>query len=99
MATDIQAVLAYTFESWDLGKPCTIRYYLVELAKTCWDEGESFSGKRPFGNGGWQHAIYSALADGGFVTGDKDEDGCWDNIDRAAANEIIQACFVKLQEG
>ena len=45
----------------------TIRSYLVELLVLLWREGEGFSGKRPFGEGGWQHVMCDALAEAGFV--------------------------------
>ena len=39
----------------------TVREYLVALARTVWEEGEGFSGKRPFGNSGWEHEVYNSL--------------------------------------
>lgn len=39
----------------------TLDTYLKELLKAIWLEGEGFSGKRPFGNSGWQWDINSAL--------------------------------------
>jgi hypothetical protein len=96
-AVSISAVLNFEYARWDL-EPCTIRHYLVELAKQCWIKEDCFGGKRPFGNSGWKWDIYCALAEGGFVTGTKDEDDCWDRIDEVAADLIIAACFEKLQE-
>lgn len=45
----------------------TVRGYLVELLATVWREEEGFSGKRPFGNSGWQHELCDALAAVGYV--------------------------------
>ena len=95
-STDINAVLKFEYGRWDLDL-CTIRHYLVELAKQCWIEEECFGGKRPFGNSGWKWDVYGALAEGGFITGTKDEDGNWDDMDRVAGDAIIAACFEKLQ--
>lgn len=39
----------------------TIREYFCDLAYQLWRDGEGFSGKRPFGNSGWQYAIETAL--------------------------------------
>lgn len=45
----------------------TIRGYLVALLAELWEKGEGFSGKRPFGNSGWEHELYRALADDGEI--------------------------------
>jgi len=39
----------------------TIRDYLKALLNQLWMEDEGFSGKRPFGNSGWQHEIYNSF--------------------------------------
>lgn len=44
----------------------TIRDYLKALVATVWIEGEGFSGKRPFGNSGWQSTLYDTLIYYGF---------------------------------
>jgi hypothetical protein len=36
------------------GEPLTVREYMLNLALRVWEEEESFSPKRPFGNSGWQ---------------------------------------------
>ena len=60
----------------------TIGDYITSLALGAWIGEESFSGKRPFGNSGWKHEIYGALAEHGFIPGevDIDEDGHVDII-------------------
>jgi hypothetical protein len=95
---EVDTVLNYTYSAWDLGE-CTIRHYLIELAKQCWIEEESFGGKRPFGNSGWKSDVYYALADGGFITGVKDGHGNWFDVDYSSADLIISECFKKLQLG
>lgn len=93
---EIEDVLNFVYSNWDLGE-CSIRNYLVELAKQCWIEEEGFGGKRPFGNSGWKWHVYFALAEGGFVAGAKDDDGHWEDVDEESAEAIILACFERLQ--
>lgn len=45
----------------------TVKGYLKALLIAVWDEGESFSGKRPFGNSGWDYDILTALVDAGLA--------------------------------
>lgn len=67
----------------------TIRVYLKELLLTLWWEGESFSGKRPFGNSGWEWDLYGALVNAGKIEGSFDEYGCLTDFDRAAGYQLI----------
>lgn len=62
----IQKVLTCTMPENDAGA-ATVRDYLVKLLETVLEEGESFSGKRPFGNSGWEWEMPQALMDGGLV--------------------------------
>lgn len=48
-----QQVLDLPMDDNDAGAK-TIREYLVSLVEMLWVEGEGFSGKRPFGNSGWE---------------------------------------------
>jgi hypothetical protein len=77
----------------------TIREYFFQLLNTLWEEGEGFSGKRPFGNSCWEHEIYQALVVGKHIKGALDEDGYLEDYDRDAANKLvtkmIQAIFQK----
>ena len=67
--------LELRFDS-DVGDDMTVRQYLHALLRTLWDEQESFSGKYPFGNSGWDHDLYGPLAKAGFVDlGPLGEDG------------------------
>lgn len=79
----------------DLGKEVTIKEYLKKLLKQLWLEGEGFSGKRPFGNSGWQYDLYKPLIQNNFVTGKLDEDGYIDTVDEVKADKII----LKIIEG
>lgn len=62
----LDAALDARFDS-DGGAQITVRDYFRELLLTLWDEKEGFSGKRPFGNSGWEYEVHNALAKAGFV--------------------------------
>lgn len=59
----------------------TIRDYLRKLLITLWREQESFSGKRPFGNSGWDYDVYKPLIIAGIVNGTLDEEGYIEKFD------------------
>lgn len=82
----------------DVGKNITVRHYLVELLLTLWVEGEQFSGKRPFGNSGWEYDIYKALVSAGVVCGELDEYGDIVSLDREAACESVASAIRSLGE-
>lgn len=44
----------------------TVRGYLKALLLQLWEQGESFSGKRPFGDSGWHSELTNALMDSGL---------------------------------
>lgn len=67
----------------------TIREYLKALLTTLWDEGEGFSGKRPFGNSGWKYEVYSALVMARLVGGSFDSDGALAQVDDDDADALI----------
>lgn len=67
----------------------TVRGYLKALLRELWREGEGFSGKRPFGNSGWEYELYNALVKGGVVMGKLDGDGYIQEVDADAANALI----------
>lgn len=81
-------ILALPMDENDSGAT-TIRGYLKALLSELWREGEGFSGKRPFGNSGWESDLQMALIKGGAVEGTLDEDGYLDTIDGHAANNLI----------
>lgn len=47
----------------------------VELACRVWDKEESFSGKRPWGNGAWKYPVYATLIKAGVIAGEVGEQG------------------------
>ena len=74
----------------------TIREYLKALLHQLWIEDESFSGKRPFGNSGWQYEVYTALVTHGAVDGALDEDGYIDEVNTTEADEKILQAILSL---
>lgn len=67
----------------------TIKDYLKALLASLMTEGEGFSGKRPFGNSGWEYDIYAALVRGGAIEGSFDEDGFIEQVDDEEASAIM----------
>lgn len=67
----------------------SIGVFLTRLLLVLWNEGESFSGKRPFGNSGWEHQVYEALVGAGLVPGELDEDGFLDWADTREADRLV----------
>lgn len=76
----------------------TIRAYLVALVREVWKEVDGFSGKRPFGNSGWQYEVYDALVTAGHVQGRTDEDGYLEECDTDAADALILTAIDALGE-
>lgn len=62
-------ILELKFESTDLGKEISIKDFFKELLTTLFKEGECFSGKRPFGNSGWDYDLCVCLAQNGVIKG------------------------------
>lgn len=55
----------------------TIRDYLVKLLTEVWELQDSFSGKRPFGNSGWDGYLMMPLIKAGFIVGKLDPEHGW----------------------
>lgn len=98
----LMAALDARFSS-DAGDDISVRDYLRTLLTTLWSEGEGFSGKRPFGNSGWESELYKPLVAGGFVPGKLDEDGWIEYVDAKIADayvhDLILAAFYGVSEG
>lgn len=67
----------------------TVRGYLHRLLRELWASGESFSGKRPFGNSDWDWELYRVLVEGKAVEGVIDEYGDLTSFDEKAAHRAI----------
>jgi hypothetical protein len=70
--------------------------YLKTLLGTLWEEAEGFSGKRPFGNGGWQFDVYVALIKAGLVAGTLDSQGYVEKVDTREADALVFAVIKRL---
>ncbi len=66
-----------------------MRDYLIALLDELWREGEGFSGKRPFGNSGWDYEVYVGLVKAGAVDGKIDEYGYLEELDEEAGRRLI----------
>lgn len=82
-------VLALPMARNDAGA-ATIRDYLVAIVERVWDEGEGFSGKRPFGNSGWDWELYDALSKAGElpITHGEVDSGEGDRLIRSAIEAL-----------
>ena len=67
----------------------SIKDYLICLLSTLWYEDEGFSGKRPFGNSGWQYELYASLIKAGKVKGSLDEYGHVEDVNQDLCHELI----------
>lgn len=100
MSTDTptpEAVLNLPLEDNDSGAD-TVRGYLTQLLLRVWDEGEGFSGKRPFGNSGWHYDLITPLVRAGFVRGSFDEFGYIEDCDDLAALRLVANAIHALGE-
>lgn len=77
------------FYSGDLGKDVTVSQYFQAIIEALWEEGESFSGKRPLGNSGWTADIIAGLIKEGLVKGKLNEDGYIDDVDWTEAEDYV----------
>lgn len=73
----------------------SVRDYLRRLLTELFDAEEGFSGKRPFGNGGWMRELQAPLIKAKYIKGRLDEDGCVEECDdlqfRTLMGKAIQA--------
>ena len=67
----------------------TIKEYLIKLLLDLWEKGEGFSGKRPFGNSGWEYELYLPLLKAGAVNGKLDPEGYIQEVDTDAASALV----------
>lgn len=72
----------------------TVREYIVMISLEVWRHGEGFSGKRPFGNSGWQDELMEPLISAGLVRGD--DDGLVVYKDISAADAMIESAILAL---
>ena len=79
----------YPMQENDAGAETLADYFKI-LLLTLWEEGEGFSGKRPFGNSGWKYEVYYCLVYNNLVEGEIDlEYGDLISFDKDLADEYI----------
>jgi hypothetical protein len=76
----------------------SIREYLHKLLEELWEKQDSFNGKRPFGNSGWNLDLIYSLIACGYIPGkfDPDWEDCRIDDSREAdrlVKELIQYVF------
>lgn len=87
-----QEILSITLDKNDANAN-TIGQYLFTLTRKVWDEEETFSGYRPFGNSGWTDTIIHALILNDVISGELDEYGRVDDFNLKQLNEVMSSVF------
>lgn len=93
---DTDKILSATCHIRDFDEVMSVRDYLKELLLTLWDEGDGFSGKRPWGNSGWYSDLAPALGNAGLLEVKYDEEGYIEDYDDEAYDQMIQAAIKAL---
>lgn len=93
----VDAALAVRFDS-DAGDGLSLREWLVALARKVWQEGEGFSGKRPWGNSGWDWDPVPALINAGLLAGRLDEDGYVETVDERDLANLMAAALDRIAQ-
>lgn len=70
--TKIDDLLDRKFYAHDIDEPLTVRQYMARLLDQLMREGECFSGKRPFGNSGWEDFLLIPAIESGALEGTVD---------------------------
>ena len=97
-SAELERVLACPMDRENGARATTVREYLVALLAALWAEGEGFSGKRPFGNSGWEYEVYAALAEQGLIEGVVfDGDGYVEDFPDEARREADRLVFDAIQ--
>lgn len=90
----LQEILDAPYEGFKDCDAWSIRSYLYLLLATLWEEGEGFSGKRPFGNSDWEYDLYKCLVSNGYIKGEIEDcgNGYCDltSFDKLKANQLIR---------
>jgi hypothetical protein len=78
----------------------TVRGYLIALLTEVWTDGEGFSGKRPFGNSGWETDLYIPMIRAGIIGGTFDDESGYYlmTCDRQAGHALILGAIAALGE-
>lgn len=92
---DGKAILDIAMSTND-AKARTVRDYLKALLREVWVQEESFSGKRPFGNSGWQGEVAAALIKAKTIPGELDSDGYVNRYDQSQMDEAVRTAIEAL---
>jgi hypothetical protein len=74
----------------------TIGGWLMALLRTCCQDGEEFSAKRPFGSSGWREGLYWALGNAGLIQVTRDSDGDIDSVNEKEAARLMKLAIAEL---
>lgn len=85
--TDALAVLDLPMGDND-ANAATVRGYLKALLTKLWEEGEGFSGKRPFGYSGWDSELHLPLVKAGRVKGEIEKSETYGGDERESLAHI-----------
>lgn len=77
----------------------TVRDYLRSLLTELWDKREEFSGKRPFGNSGWEYDLYEPLVRDGFIEGLMAEGRIYEIDDPRMAHAFVSDLILAVFNG
>lgn len=91
-----EQILALPLDPSNDAGAATVRDYLIQLLAEVWRHGEGFSGKRPFGNSGWEYDLYKPLATAGYIEATYDEDGWLELCDDKAGDALIATAITAL---
>lgn len=95
---EIKDVLNIKFDSDPFGE-ISIKGYLLSLLKELWVKKDRFSGKRPFGDSGWEYELYECLAVNNVINADiTEEDGAVHDYNKLEADVVILNCIEDLLE-
>ena len=83
----------------DAGDNITVRDYLRKLLERLWIEQEGFSGKRPFGNSGWDYELFAPLIKSGHISGMLDSYGYVEDVNYNQANEFVKQLILEVFNG
>lgn len=84
-----EEILELPVMRWDLGDTLSMKQYFERLFIKLWEEPDSFSGHRPWGNSGWKWDIFVTLIKHKVIEGELDEDGCVKEVNEKAASKFI----------
>lgn len=89
-------ILELRFYSNDLDEEITIKDFFKVLLKKLFEEKECFSGKRPFGNGGWEYDLCACLIENKIVNGEIDKYGYIETCDWGYFDIVVERLIESL---